>query len=179
MKFRLVKGKHYHRGKLYVADTKDDVVVSDTELDKVFVNKFKRLSGGGTPSVKKKPNIPRPEDVGVGGKGDAKDTSPEPLDDEIDEDEDTGIIEDEDTGIVEDDDSSLEELVEYPEYGENITADFPKAEELGVVVCKKKNWYTIIDIDDDSILTAKGIREKAVVPFLKQLEKEMEANEGE
>ena len=96
MKFRLLHGKHYHLGKLYVAGTKDDIVVSDMELDKVFVNKYQRLPGGGSPPVKKKPNIPRPKDVGVGGKGDVKDSSPEPP-----VDEDTGIIEDEeDTGEI-------------------------------------------------------------------------------
>jgi len=54
------------------------------------------------------------------------------------------------------------------DYGEDVTTEFPTAEQIEVKVFEKSNWFTVIDEVDNSVLNEKKLRRKEVEPFLIQ-----------
>lgn len=69
----------------------------------------------------------------------------------------------------------------HPEFGEDITSEFPLAEEKEVKVYIKKHWCQIIDKteDEEEVLNDSKLRKKAVNEFLKDLEEVDEDEEDE
>ncbi len=69
----------------------------------------------------------------------------------------------------------------HPEYGEDITSEFPLAEEKEVKVYIKKHWCQVVDEDGDGeeVLNESKLRKKHVNAFLKDLEEEDEEEDEE
>ncbi len=57
-------------------------------------------------------------------------------------------------------------IIKEGEYGRDVTAEFPTAEELDVMVFEKSKWYTVVDNEDNKVLNEKKLRAKEVQPFL-------------
>ncbi len=68
----------------------------------------------------------------------------------------------------------------HPEFGEDITSEFPLAEEKEVKVYVKKHWCQIVDTteDEEEVLNDSKLRRKNVNEFLADLE-EVEEDEGD
>ena len=154
MQFELLKhaGDHIQDGKTYVAG---DIVESDENLENKFRGKFKRVYEAPTikkviqPTIaKKKPDISTP----AKGKGEGKvkstqptEPSPEPA-------------------------VKVEAILEhkYSEYGADVSAEFPLAEKVEMIVCEKAHWFTVIDPEDDEVMNDTKLRKKDVNDFLEQ-----------
>ncbi len=67
----------------------------------------------------------------------------------------------------------------HPEFGENITSEFPLAKEMEVKVYIKKHWCQVIDETEDGeeVLNESKLRKKNVNGFLEELEEEVEEDE--
>ncbi len=68
----------------------------------------------------------------------------------------------------------------HPKFGEDITSEFPLAEEKEVKVYVKKHWCQIVDTteDEEEVLNESKLRRKNVNEFLADLE-EVEEDEGD
>jgi len=69
----------------------------------------------------------------------------------------------------------------HPEFGEDITSEFPLAKEKEVKVYIKKHWCQIIDKtdDDEEVLNNSKLRRKDVNAFLSDLEEVEDEHEEE
>lgn len=69
----------------------------------------------------------------------------------------------------------------HPEYGEDITSEFPLAVEKEVKVYVKKHWCQVVDETEDGeeVLNDAKLRKKHVDEFLKDLEEIEEEEEDE
>ncbi len=81
-------------------------------------------------------------------------------------------------------DTTASRPIIHPEFGEDITSEFPLAEEKEVKVYVKKHWCQIVDTteDEEEILNESKLRRKNVNEFLADLEEvedDEEEDEGE
>jgi len=63
-------------------------------------------------------------------------------------------------------------------HGKDVTSEFPTAEKVDVKVFEKSRWFTVVDMQDNSVLNEKKLRRKEVEPFLGQY-LDTTDNEGE
>ncbi len=77
-------------------------------------------------------------------------------------------------------DTTTSSPIIHPEFGEDITSEFPLAEEKEVKVYIKKHWCQVIDEteDEEEVLNDAKLRKKHVNKFLEDLE-EVEDEEEE
>jgi len=153
MQFKLKKGVGVHThtdGKTYEAE---EIIESDVNLENAFRGKFEKVYE--PPEIKKK--IPQPTiakkkpiiSTPAKGKGEDKvaphtKSSPKP--------------------------AVTEPKTEhkYSEYGKDISAEFPLAEVVQLVVCERAHWCTVIDPEDDEVMNPTKLRKKDVPKFLEQ-----------
>ena len=114
--FKVLSGSHVEGKRTYEAG---ETVESPNELDKIFVNKFARVS--------------------------------------------------DDDSLPEDDE---DEAAEGDSLGDDVTADFPEAEDAGVLVFKGEDggWYVAWEDDPDEALNEKKLKKKEVSDFIAELE---------
>lgn len=116
MKFKLLHGKHSQEGVKYV---KGEIVETEMELDKLFVNKFVCIDATPMQEPPKKPEIQTP-----------KLTSPSSSNDEEVE-------------------SQKDETSSSNIGDGDVTKEFPTAIEYGLKVICKDNWFEVVDEDGE------------------------------
>ena len=67
----------------------------------------------------------------------------------------------------------------HPEYGTDVSKDFPISKELGLKIYEKNKWFNIIDPETEEVLNGKKLRAKKVKSFLEKYQEELEDEEDE
>lgn len=157
MQFELLKeaGSHIHTdGKTYKAG---DVIESNVNLENMFRGKFKKVYEA--PKIKskvKQPDIPKKKPIistPTKGKGEGKKAKATPPANEPPPEPEVS------KPITEH---------KYSEYGADVSAEFPLAERVELVICEQAHWYTVIDPEDNEVMNKTKLRKDAVNDFLEQ-----------
>ena len=164
MHFRLLGGEHVEGKKTY---KKGAQVPSITDLCSRFKNKFERILSqeqlDGITNVPSQPTIPEPK-AGTDEKKDSVPASSE--EEEVEEVDEIGELDEEEEEEKEED--------TVPDYGTDVTKEFPKAEKAGYRVHEpSKAWFNVIDPDADdpadAVMNESKLRRKSVDGFLAKL----------
>lgn len=156
-------GGHSQGGRSYETG---DIVESDSDLCLRFPGKFERVDEKISSStgevdtaakVQRKPNIP------------VRNTLAPVKTQEQEEPEELEEVED-NTEKDESNDEKVteEEVTPHPEFGEDITKDFPEAAASRLKIYINKAWCQVVDDDNGSVLNDKKLRRNEIEDFIKQ-----------
>ncbi len=132
--------------------TAGDKVTSDDDLVEKWSNKFVLVSPDEYKGAVKAPKIPNPK-------------RKKSKDKDVEYNKDGSVYKDMEDPVNVNKESKTS-VPEESEHGIDVTADFPTALKVNLIVFEKLKWYTVVDPDNNEVLNEKKLRQSKVEPFL-------------